>query len=78
MKKMKLLLDDLQVESFAVDPEVDGMGTVAGLGGSGIPSQCYTHCQTNCEPQTCSCPNAPTQCDVDSCDLCPVSAPGAC
>ena len=51
MKKVKLLLEDLRVESFAVEPESLGRGTVAGLqiDGTGIHSQCATHCATDCE-----------------------------
>ena len=69
MKKVRLVLDDLQVESFSVDPEIAGEGTVAGLmeAGSGIHSQCYSHCLSDCEV-SCTCEtNAPTHCAGDSC-----------
>lgn len=46
MNKVKLLLEDLQVESFEVNPGSLGMGTVRGLevDGSGVHTECYTHC----------------------------------
>ena len=50
MKKMKLVLEDLQVESFAADPKnATNRGTVAGLveEASGMHSECYTYC-SNC------------------------------
>jgi hypothetical protein len=51
MNRMKLLLEDLCVESFAVEPEFRGAGTVRGLEieGTGVHSQCATHCATDCE-----------------------------
>jgi hypothetical protein len=74
MKKMKLVLENLQVESFAVDPSIDGMGTVAGHAES--YSQCYTYCGAGCELSF-TCPSAgETQCAGDSCTLCP--GPGGC
>jgi len=69
MKKVRLVLDDLQVESFSVDPETARDGTVGGLMevGSGVHSQCYTHCLTACEV-SCTCEtNCPTHCAGDSC-----------
>jgi hypothetical protein len=70
MKKVRLVLDDLQVESFAVNPEIEGTGTVAGLAeavGSNVHSQCYTHCLSDCEG-SCTCQtNAPSHCPGDSC-----------
>jgi hypothetical protein len=53
MNKVKLMLEDLQVESFEVNPASLGTGTVRGLEveGSGVHSQCYTHCAGgDCEP----------------------------
>ena len=67
MKKMKLALEHLQVESFAVHPEMaDARGTVEGLAeASRVHSGCYTHCATDCE-DTCTCPsNGPTHCWAD-------------
>ncbi|HEX6909117.1 MAG TPA: pinensin family lanthipeptide [Longimicrobium sp.] len=52
MKKVKLQLDDLQVESFEVEADARGAGTVRGLEfeGSGVHSECLTHCATDgCE-----------------------------
>jgi hypothetical protein len=53
MKKVKLLLEQLHVESFAVHPDSPGSGTVLGLDweeGSGVHSECLTHCATDgCE-----------------------------
>jgi hypothetical protein len=53
MKKVKLLLEDLRVESFAVDPDSREVGTVRGLEfgeASGVHSECFTHCATDgCE-----------------------------
>lgn len=79
--KMKLQLDELQVESFVVAPDLAGYGTVKGLQfvdeiASGLHSQCYTHCLSNCEA-TCTCPsNAATHCAGDSCSKCvPPTAP---
>ena len=52
MKKLKLGLDDLRVESFTVGPEHAGRaGTVKGHE-SGVHTECFTHCLTACE-QTC-------------------------
>jgi hypothetical protein len=54
MKKVKLLLEELQVESFQVEPDSQGIGTVRGMevdAGSGVHSQCFTHCAgSGCEP----------------------------
>jgi hypothetical protein len=51
MNKVKLLLEDLRVESFAVEPDFWGTGTVRGLEveGTGVHSNCATHCATDCE-----------------------------
>lgn len=51
MNKVKLLLQDLQVESFAIEPSIRGDGTVRGLEieGSEVHSGCATHCATGCE-----------------------------
>lgn len=66
MKKLKLTLNDLQVSSFAVDPQRAGnTGTVKGRetteeeGGTGIHTECYTHCATGCEG-TCRVSECPT------------------
>ena len=50
MHKVKLLLDDLHVESFAVESEDAELGTVHGQqvnAASGLQTQCYTFC-ANC------------------------------
>lgn len=46
MNKVKLLLEDLQVESFEVDSGSRGAGTVRGMEveASGVHTECYTHC----------------------------------
>lgn len=46
MRKVKLQLEDLQVDSFEVDPGFAGVGTVRGMEveGSGVHSECLTHC----------------------------------
>ena len=53
MKKVKLLLEDLHVESFPVESETLRAGTVRGLElgeASGVHSECLTHCATDgCE-----------------------------
>lgn len=53
MNKVKLLLDDLRVETFEVETGFRGAGTVRGLeyeDGSGVHSECLTHCATDgCE-----------------------------
>ena len=51
MKKMKLLLEELRVESFAVEADSRGSGTVRGLAieETGVHSNCATHCATDCE-----------------------------
>ena len=56
MRKVKLLLEDLQVESFEVDPGSLDAGTVHGLevaaepAASGVHTGCMTHCPTEgCE-----------------------------
>jgi len=66
MEKVKLRLEDLHVESFDVDGSQRG-GTVRGLEdveGSGIHSQCWTHCAVEgCEGiQSAS----PTHCNGDT------------
>jgi hypothetical protein len=42
MKKVKLLPEDLQVESFEVEPDFQGIGTVKGF--ETVHTECYTHC----------------------------------
>jgi hypothetical protein len=72
MRKVKLVLDDLQVESFAVEPETAGSrGTVEGhVEESGVHTNCFTHCATKCEG-SCTCPSeAASHCAGDSCDGC--------
>lgn len=66
MNKMKLVLEDLQVESFAVQADEMERGTVRGLQvDSGIHSHCYTHCPTDCEG-SCACESRdPTHCNAD-------------
>jgi hypothetical protein len=83
MKKVRLELDSLQVESFDVEPlnawsrgTVEGLQNAAGFeadAASNIHTRCYTHCATACEG-SCTCPSeAKTHCDLDSCNgTCPV------
>lgn len=69
MNKVKLRVEDLHVESFTVQPESLGTGTVQGLENfdvqaeSGVHSQCYTHCASGCEP--CQ-SQSPTHCNGDT------------
>ncbi len=65
MKKVKLALENLRVNTFAVEPEpAASAGTVQALQ-SGVRSECYTWCPTVCDPTPCTCPSwCPT------CDLC--------
>jgi hypothetical protein len=68
MKKLRLELDALEVQSFSVD-HAYRLGTVWGhdtletneecesiVNCSGVHSMCYSHCQTDCE-------NKPSQCE---------------
>ncbi|HEX6909115.1 MAG TPA: hypothetical protein VF142_01920 [Longimicrobium sp.] len=64
MRKVKLLLQDLHVESFAVQPHSLETGTVRGLEleGSAVHSECITHCLSACE----QCVTwMPTHCETD-------------
>lgn len=73
MRKVRLVLEELQVESFSVESEADGnRGTVKGREGEAtVHTNCYTHCATACEG-SCTCPSeAPSHCAGDSCSLCP-------
>ena len=64
MRKLKLDLDDLSVESFATTPESRGDGgTVFGQG-----CTCYTQC---------TCPGCPT-CDASCNGTCDASCNGTC
>lgn len=69
MKKLRLSVEDLQVESFAAGPVPANIGTVQGRAlGAPIPpdpvepgtvhSECYSHCNTACEG------SCVTQCDT--------------
>jgi hypothetical protein len=74
MNKMKLQLEDLQVESFAVESDTAEAGTVFGLEaavppGSGQQTQCYTFC-ANCVSVN------PTNCPGD--DTCALSCFQSC
>lgn len=62
MKKVKLLLDDLRVESFDVDPHSPEAGTVWGLQ-SGVHTECLSHCPT-CVEEPCE-SRLLTHCDRD-------------
>ena len=57
MKKMKLSLDALRVESFTVDAEKGG-GTVQGLEAPTAPGQLFScnTCQVTCRTIACPCP----------------------
>lgn len=83
MKKLKLNLDDLKVESFATTPEApDRAGTVHAYDdptptcidtcGTGCTcdtcTMCYT-CATNCTCETVVCGTCDTDCGT--CDTCP-------
>lgn len=79
MKKLKLGLDELQVETFAVDPEhVGRKGTVKGHDtleeeGTGLHTECYSHCLTACEG------SCETQCDTRCVrSQCPTGCPLEC
>jgi hypothetical protein len=71
MRKVKLVLDDLEVETFAVESDsAETRGTVEGLAeaeASGVHTNCYSHCGTDCEG-SCTCPSqARSHCAGDSC-----------
>jgi len=65
MKKVKLMLADLRVESFEVEPAFLGAGTVQGREAEvgTVHTGCYTHCPTGaCE----ACNSVvQTHCDVE-------------
>jgi hypothetical protein len=61
MKKLRLNVDELCVESFAAAPEIDGTGTVR------------AHAPTNATCETLVCPCQVTQ-EVSNC-VCPGSRP---
>lgn len=85
MRKVKLLLEDLHVETFAVHSDALGSGTVHGLEfgeASGVHSQCLTHCATDgCE--ACESVRA-THCDLEckswdgSCPIVVISGGSGC
>ena len=51
MRKVKLLLADLHVESFTVQSDSLGIGTVRALEAETVHTGCYTHCPGgDCEP----------------------------
>jgi hypothetical protein len=55
MKKVKLNLDALAVESFALVTETEEKGTVAAHAPSGRPYSCNT-CAATCQTMACACP----------------------
>lgn len=68
---MKLMLEELHVESFFLEPETAwNRGTVKGQGVEATAaSNCFTHCAT--EEPTCTCPSQErTYCLGDSCTMC--------
>lgn len=73
MQKMRLVLEELQVESFSVEPEAaENRGTVKGreFAEATVHTDCYSHCATACEG-TCTCySQAQTHCAGDSCSMC--------
>jgi hypothetical protein len=65
MKKVRLDIEDLEVTSFEVNPDLTGgMGTVAGHVG-GLGSDRYTNCGSCDTPATCS---ECVTCDPSYCD----------
>jgi hypothetical protein len=77
MNKVKLHLEDLQVESFAVEPDGVEPGTVYGLAeaagpGSGQPSLCDTFCDNCVSRNPSNCPGDDT-CALSCFQSCQVS-----
>ena len=87
MKKLKLNLDDLKVESFLTSSKTNGKGTIHGnvTGGHedchtefGYPTcdeawTCARTCEGTCEGNTCT-PTCPNTCEGYTCDnpfICP-------
>ena len=72
MNKVKLQLDDLQVESFAVESDTAGPGTVQGMqrGRTAEFSDCNTPCF--------ACSAYYTECGETCLDTCSYSCPGSC
>ena len=70
MKKLKLNLDDLKIDSFEINTVNDhGRGTVKG-DGSGLPT---------CDgPETCGGDTCQFSCDGDSCDITCISPTECC
>ncbi len=63
MNKVKLLLDDLHVESFAVENDDAELGTVHGQqmnAASGLQTQCYTFCANCVSVNKTNCPGDDT------------------
>jgi hypothetical protein len=90
MKKLRLTLEDLSVESFQTAPHRQRPGTVAGHGFSDttchqIICDCHsngTECQSNysCPDTACDCPGTDTCGDScgGTCDSCDHSCGGTC
>jgi hypothetical protein len=68
MKKVKLALNDLHVESFAVESQRAGAGTVEGLENeesSRVHTDCYSHCPSPSPCEPCG-SQLPTHCNGDT------------
>ncbi|HEU0301916.1 MAG TPA: hypothetical protein VFR37_20845 [Longimicrobium sp.] len=59
MKKLKLSLDELAVDSFAAVPAEGERGTVRGAEFVTLEATCFNSCGGTCKYNTC---NAPWQC----------------
>jgi hypothetical protein len=60
MKKLKLQIDELAVESFQTAADHEGRGTVQGNDETGVWSQCASACLTMCDASDCTNCTAPT------------------
>ena len=66
MKKLKLDLDDLRVESFATAPGGDAKGTVVGYATEPVWTVCYFTCNVTCNgAETCDTCGGGGQTDLD-------------
>lgn len=59
MKKLKLSLDELMVDSFQAAPSDGERGTVRGAEFATLEETCWNSCNGTCKYNTC---NAPWQC----------------
>jgi hypothetical protein len=70
MKKLRLELDELAVESFPMDREEDGRGTVAGQNEPPYTQSCDGSCVNTCVSCVNTCYNTCQATCYDSCSTC--------